>query len=447
MKKTAFLSISTILLVLLILLFIPVTHAQSDACNYLNTGTEDYTGPHTGELNDGINYWNIGDVHTGNLLDGEALTFTLEILTGDFDPFNFGMQLILVDQSLDPVGFYDFDSYVSGNVWTSTGIVPYDGSFWILAQRSIPTLEMTYTIEVRCNAENQTPPPTTDICQISSPIAVYENESFSINIACGEQEDNVYGFEFAHSIDVLSPEIIPQSTVYDEGSIFISKDSYTLINTLIDGYALSLLSPELPTTIVGSETLGSVTYDTDLPGTVIFNLDNLILGNESADQINATVITQTKVEIINLDLAAVSGTATRETGLDTGADITLTIDSIAPISTTVANGVYDFEYDETVALDGTLEADAPGHLYCTQQLALVDEIQNDLPLITLLAGDVNDDDEINITDGSVIVSARIGDTVPEGSTPDLNEDGIINILDIIHVGRNFGEQHPNTCFN
>ena len=44
---------------------------------------------------------------------------------------------------------------------------------------------------------------------------------------------------------------------------------------------------------------------------------------------------------------------------------------------------------------------------------MVDEIENELDPITLLAGDVNNDDEINITDGAVIVSARIGDPVDE----------------------------------
>jgi|GEM_PF-6913602 len=284
-------------------------------------------------------------------------------------------------------------------------------------------------------------------CFIDAPVSVNENESFTASVTCNEQEDDVYGFEFAHSIDPTSPALFPQSTTYGVGSIFNGKNSYTLINTLVDGYAQTLLSPELPTTIVGSETLGSVTYDTDLPGTVTFNLDTLILGNELAEQINATLTMQTMVEIIDLPIAAVSGTATRETGLDTGSDITLTIDTITPISTTVANGVYDFEYDETVALDGLLEVDAPGHLYCSQTLALTDEVLNDIGLTTLLAGDVNDDGAINIADGAIIVSARIGDAVDPTYIPDLNEDDVINILDLIHVGRNFGTIQPNLCLS
>jgi hypothetical protein len=284
-------------------------------------------------------------------------------------------------------------------------------------------------------------------CSIDAPVSVNENDPFTATVTCTEQVSPIFGFEFAHSVDPSSPPIMAQTTTYDAGDIFTGKaDVFTLINDLNGGFAQSLLAPEVPLTITNSVTLGGVTYDTDLPGTVTLNLDTLILGDQSGLEIPTNVSATTVVEILDLQLAEVEGRIQRETGADTGAAITLTIDTVPPTTTSIVDDWMNYAYPEIVALDGLLEADAPGHLHCSQTLNLEDEILNILPDIVLLAGDVNDDDEINIADGAIIVSARIGDSIPSGSIPDLNEDTEINILDLIHVGRNFGEVQPNVCF-
>ena len=77
--------------------------------------------------------------------------------------------------------------------------------------------------------------------------------------------------------------------------------------------------------------------------------------------------------------------------------------------------------DETVALDATLTVTAPGHISCdTLDLGLTDDTLNILNPITLLAGDVDNNDTVDITDGSIIVSARVGaptPPVPEREVP------------------------------
>jgi hypothetical protein len=284
-------------------------------------------------------------------------------------------------------------------------------------------------------------------CAIDAPASVDENDPFTATVTCTEQASPVFGFEFAHSVDASSPVITPQTTDYNAGDIFAGKtDIFTLVNDLTGGFAQSLLAPESPVTITNSATLGGMTYDTDLPGTVTLNLDTLILGDQNGVQIPTNVGATTVVEIVDLPLAEVDGRIQRETGADTGAAITLTIDAVPPTTTTIQDGWMYYAYPEIVALDGLLEADAPGHLYCSQTLNLDDEVLNTLPDIVLFAGDVNDDDEVNIADGAIIVSARTGDSIPSDSTPDLNEDTEINILDLIHVGRNFGRQQPTACF-
>jgi hypothetical protein len=62
----------------------------------------------------------------------------------------------------------------------------------------------------------------------------------------------------------------------------------------------------------------------------------------------------------------------------------------------------------------------------------------DLPLATLLGGDCNGDDEIDIVDGG-IAARYFG--LSEGwadKFPDINADGVVDIFDLVMVGGNFG---------
>ena len=67
--------------------------------------------------------------------------------------------------------------------------------------------------------------------------------------------------------------------------------------------------------------------------------------------------------------------------------------------------------------------------------------------VSLLSGDVNSDDAIDITDAT-LVGLNFGETDPEifGET-DITNDGIVDIFDIILVSINFGETEPTvwTC--
>ena len=58
-----------------------------------------------------------------------------------------------------------------------------------------------------------------------------------------------------------------------------------------------------------------------------------------------------------------------------------------------------------------------------------------LPDRILLAGDLNDDEQIDVLD-LVIVGSQFGSTMPDPLTADVNADGEVDILDIVLVAKN-----------
>lgn len=282
-------------------------------------------------------------------------------------------------------------------------------------------------------------------CSIVAPISINEGDPIPSTVNCDEVF-GIFGFEINQSVDPSSPAIFAQAVTFTDGDIFNSLSTLTLVNDINDGFAQSLQAPETPVT--GDVILGGLTYDTDDPGVVTLNLDLLILGNISGNLLSGDVTPSTQITIVDLLLASVSGTARRETGADVTSAISVLADGASPNTTGTANGFFTFAYDEeTVALDASLTVNAPGHVSClTADLGLTDDTLNVLNPITLLAGDVDNNETVDITDGSIIVQERfLPGSTPVGTTPDLNEDGSITILDLIHVGRNFGTAGPSAC--
>lgn len=282
-------------------------------------------------------------------------------------------------------------------------------------------------------------------CLIDAPTSINEGDPFTATLSCTNLTD-VYGFEYAQSVSPTSPVITPVTSTFVNGDIFSAASTLTLVNDINDSFAQSLQSPESP--VSGDFDLGSLTYNTDDPGVATLDLDELILGDINGIEILASTVASTDITIVDLLLASVSGTARRETGADVTSAISILADGISPDTMGTANGFFSFVYDEeTVALDASLTVNAPGHVSClTADLGLTDDTLNILTPITLLAGDVDNNDLIDITDGSIIVQERfLPGSAPVGTTPDLNEDGSITILDLIHVGRNFGSTGPSAC--
>jgi hypothetical protein len=117
----------------------------------------------------------------------------------------------------------------------------------------------------------------------------------------------------------------------------------------------------------------------------------------------------------------------------------VTIDDTAQSGVTDATGNFSI----TAVATGThtsITADTDGYLSAVCTSPVVTAPQTNLLAITLLSGDINGDDVVDVTDATA-VGISFGDTGPN-IPADLNRDELVDIFDIILVGINFGKSGP-----
>jgi hypothetical protein len=90
----------------------------------------------------------------------------------------------------------------------------------------------------------------------------------------------------------------------------------------------------------------------------------------------------------------------------------------------------------------SISADAVGYLSASCANPTVTAPETGLLQVSLVSGDIDDDDVVDITDATSI-GASFGETGP-GLLADINQDEIIDIFDLILVSFNFGEEGPTS---
>ena len=112
--------------------------------------------------------------------------------------------------------------------------------------------------------------------------------------------------------------------------------------------------------------------------------------------------------------------------------------SVEQSAATNING--NFEIANVPAGLHTISADAPGYLSAVCSGVNVTAPQLVLSPVSLVAGDINDDDSVDIVDAA-IVGISFGKTGPDVPA-DITQDEIVDIFDIVLVSVNYGEAGP-----
>jgi hypothetical protein len=125
-------------------------------------------------------------------------------------------------------------------------------------------------------------------------------------------------------------------------------------------------------------------------------------------------------------------------------DATVVISDTLQSDTTDATGNFSIA-DVSTGIHTAITADAAGYLSAVCSSPTVTAPTTILLPVTLLSGDINDDNLVDITDATA-VGAAFGQTGP-ALAADINHDEIVDIFDIILVSINFGEIGPQvwTC--
>jgi hypothetical protein len=113
----------------------------------------------------------------------------------------------------------------------------------------------------------------------------------------------------------------------------------------------------------------------------------------------------------------------------------------SPLATTNTEGSYAVLGDVPKG-QHVIKAEKIGYLSAKGHLEIRDEaIAATMPPVTLLAGDLNGDDAVNLFD-LVLISTIFGNQDTESLRSDLNADGVVNLFDLVLVGNNLDQSGP-----
>lgn len=124
-----------------------------------------------------------------------------------------------------------------------------------------------------------------------------------------------------------------------------------------------------------------------------------------------------------------------------GAEVSAGQDGQPNNATTTTGTTGDFSLSSVPAGSGTIfTADAAGYLSAKCTGATVATPQTELEPVTLLSGDITNDDKIDIEDATAVGVSF--DQTGSGMAADINQDEVIDIFDLVLVSINFNAEGP-----
>ena len=274
--------------------------------------------------------------------------------------------------------------------------------------------------------------------------SVYASNTVTVDIRIEDVTD-LYGAEVHLSFDPARIEVvdadparpgtqIQEGTFPDPGQGFVATNNTDNSAGTID-YAMTLLSPA--PAVSGSGVVASITFHGKAEGTSPIAFVSVLLSDPSANEIPAT---SEDGSITVIAAGNIAGKVFLQGRQDhTGATVTANPGGYQDV--TGSDGSYAIS--NVPAGTYTVIATMPGYLCAERSVVNVTAGQTTtLPDVTLIAGDANNDDTINIFD-LVIVGNAFGSSPPSDARADINGDGTVNIFDLVLVGNNFGKSAPS----
>lgn len=273
-----------------------------------------------------------------------------------------------------------------------------------------------------------------------------ETATFTVGI---RDVTNLYGVQFDLLFDptvvaVVDPDGDPANGIVEPGSIF-PLDEYEVAYEMVDnatgelGFAISLLRvPKKALPFSGSGPVAVITVQAVDEGTTTLSFADAKLADANGQPIEVmaedgslTVECQT----------GLMGYAYLESRTD-HSGITVALEGTGLTAVTDASGAYAFSGVPSGTY--TVTFDAPFFLGVeVGEVAVEDGLVTELCGYTLLAGDLNDDDVIDILD-LTFCAAEFGALTPDA---DVNANGIVDIYDLVLIGKNFklASPQPGIC--
>ncbi len=337
------------------------------------------------------------------------------------------------------------DGGVNPNLFITDGLYPY----FCINNTSSPqthTIAATAFLEIRMvfGAETDERFDWTRVnvdpgCHVQAPASVNEGADFTASVVC-TGVDGAYGFQFGTS---LAGEATTKAGTFDPGDFVdaVPPEQIYAVGDSFSAYSASRLAPAAAATGTFSLASGGFTANTNLleNKTATLTLNPLLLGDISGANMNAAFASTTTITI--LDLLTLNLTVKSDGGgIEQVRDVTASVDSVTKGPASGPGNSLTLVFDDEISRPTSmLTADMKSHLECTSDpFALTASVTD--KTITLKAGDVTTaagegSARINVSD-SFIIGLAFGSA--GAGQEDVNADGTVNVLDLIHVGRNYG---------
>lgn len=254
--------------------------------------------------------------------------------------------------------------------------------------------------------------------------------TFVVNVRA-EQVGNLYGIDSTVRFDPALLEV----TSVAAGNWWASLNPY-VVATSIDNvggqvrYAASLTAPAAA--LNGGGNLIAITFKAKAQGSTPLWFSSLKLVDAGA-QVIPTGYTDGQVMVGSAQTAAMLAGTVQLEGRTNYSGVTVQIDGGATVTTT-ADGKYTVT---TTAGQHTLTFTRSSYLARSATAQAIAGSTVTLSTVTLLGGNINGDNCIDILDLAAVAS-QFSSTTPTPAATDINGDGRVDIVDVVLVAKNFG---------